>query len=265
MCLLGAKSNAQLDNRSVYEYYNYLTTLPFDSITSVPKAVNKYKEIFRGQNLSVCDTAYVVFYEFYMRVLDDTPFDREMLIKISEKHNRNLTDSLADYALYLKDNGFVLRQDDDFVYVQPDDQYIASHFFFFVSREMQIYQDKLMKEENQGFVKNDKLMIPLQDLADRVAWWENFYMKYPNFVLRRDIKQRYDSYMEAFVFGLPKTPIFTGKKGALADTYKKAYQNFVKQHPGTYSASIIERYMDILRKCKYKACDDALLFTWKSL
>lgn len=256
-------AQAQLENPLIFYYYENLKLLPYDDVTSLNKALRRYKETFKKIDPTVCDTAFIVFEEYMIRTLDEVNFDHRLLINPDKLKDEKQKRMVLAYQTKLKRLHYVFKEAEDMVIVLPDIPSIHEQLKPFLSVAMQAFLDKTDEESKEGFTEADSLLIDSQTLAKRCLWWEKFIYDYPDFILKADAQQRYDNYLETLIFGTSKTSLFDSKKHRLRSDFKKTYEWLIKEHPLTITGDVVERYVFLLEKNDYTLCDEILYFRWE--
>lgn len=236
-----------------------------DQASSVPKSIEQFQFQFKDAPKSTCDSAYIIFEEFILEVLEQVEFDYKKIMGLQNPSNAQDYQEATYYIYWLKENGFSYKETKDDVIILPNVAEIKKKVYPYLSEELQLYFAKVEEEAKQGFAINDSLIISPSMLAMRCLYWEDFIYKHPDFIMMQEVKQRYNAYLEALIFGTSKTSLFSGKKKKLRSDFKNAYSFVLKNHPFSYTGDILERYVHILNKHEFKENTEAEMFTWKNL
>lgn len=92
------------------------------------------------------------------------------------------------------------------------------------------------------------LNISFKEVGDRVLDWENFITKYPESNLKKEAKMKYAGYQMDFLFGLNNTPAFNYDDGGLEPENKKVLEQFIREHPKSYTAELAKAVLNATNK-----------------
>ncbi len=234
------------------EYQQFLAKLDSGDVTSVSKAADKYTSLFNSQSTSIADSGYVFFDRFYLRV-DNT---------INEIHLNDTTDfyplvtetegpipkKLVDYERKAEANGFEIAVTEGGTYLDQNRDFVANHFYTFVSPDLKEYLEQVNKEDKEGFDEDAGITVTPTQFADRIIWWENFLEKHPNFIFQKEGEMLLESYMTIILTGMDNTPVLSFENNRLDSYYAEAYQYLQKKAPNSKANKVVQPYYKALQK-----------------
>lgn len=240
--------------RGAYEHY--LAHLDSTDITHVSKAAEKFAALFQGQPQPLADSGYVLFEKFYQRVdniindlhYKDTTDYSSLVLLPNEPAPKNLSKKLEGYRKLLAANGFNVAMTEGYTYLQQDRDFIAKHFYPFLSPTLQEYLVQLNKENKEGFQEDAGLTIGPTQLADRVIWWENFIKKHPDFILLKAAKAEKKSYLTTLFEGMDNSPVLNYDNNKLDVYFAEAYLHLQKKDPTSEANRLIKPFHTALQK-----------------
>jgi hypothetical protein len=78
-------------------------------------------------------------------------------------------------------------------------------------------------EENEAYQEDGGLTITALQLADRLAFWDNFIAKYPNHLFQEFAQNNKKYYLYFLLDGTDNTPSFAYENGVIASDFLEAY------------------------------------------
>ncbi len=220
------------------------------------KAADKYTSLFKGQPSSMADSGYVIFEKFYRRVdntineihFQDSTDYKPLVLVYDEPNPLALTQKLKDYNNKMIANGFEVDMTEGATYLKQDRDFIAKHFYSFISPVLKEYLVQVNKDHKEGFSEDGGLTISPVQLADRVIWRENFLRKHPDFIFRKSAESERKSYLATLFEGMDNTPVLSFEDGKLDPSYAEAYQYLQKKAPQSPASKLIKPYFAALQK-----------------
>ncbi len=277
LCLASSTNRQQKKfNYNIYPgqapdaYKSYIRSLNPNNLFTIDAAVEKFKKAFEHHPTNITDTAFLQFWNFYLTAAD---FAGERLtrnkrykyfvgIKDYNIHPDNYRDLRNDLILnknILNENDFRLLSllnscglmfdiKDGYLIINfGSENFILNSFGNTLSSAMRDYISETIKEAGEKFIESDSLVLPMNKLAERTVWWENFINKNGNFILASECQQTYDFYLNILLKGI---------NDSTADTYQQpltlklinSYHEIIMKYSGTKTAAAISRYYILLSK-----------------
>jgi hypothetical protein len=237
-------------------YKNFLSSLDSNDITTVPKAVKKYEELFTNDSFNIKDSAFILFDDYYKKVSDvlnialendTTNFDA--LIFVDEQNSPlplPLSTKLTDFKNKIIVNGFKIASTEGTIYIKKRPNFIESKFHSFLSPIMKEYLQQINKEDREGFQEDAGIIIEPITYIDRTIWWENFILKNESFILIKEAKMNKKKLLTYLLIGMDNTPTTINEE---IDIYfKNAYIYLQKNYPNSNTNKIIAPVFSALQK-----------------
>ncbi len=240
---------ASQENPKIVEYREFLTTLDSIDANSVTSAIEKYKEIFSGQNKGLCDSAFVMFQNkldtieltLNNQIANDTT---DYAVVLS---SGNIPVKIKEFKATLQKNGLNLVLADELVYIEQQRKFVLNVFSEFISESLNQYLTEIETESREGFSKENRITISPQKMVDRIIWYENFIKINPNFVLLDNCKNYKKAYFTYLLEGYGDTKLFSNSESKeLSVFFASAYKYLLKKYPDTESAELVKPYFDAL-------------------
>ena len=214
-------------DRSLDLYQSYINSLNPNNLFTINAAVKKFRETFRHHPLSITDTAFLQFWNFYLTAADlagDRLTNNERfkpLVGINDYNTNSENFKTLEYDLIyrkhiLNKNDFSLLNllnscglmfdiKEDYLIVNfGPKEYILNGFGNYLSPAMKDYISETIKEAKEKFVENDTLVLPENKLLERIAWWKNFIKNNNDFILISECKETYSFYLNILQHGIIK-------------------------------------------------------------
>ena len=223
-------------------------TLQNEKITKLfdPKMLDKFekdkKNIVENLKNSSKEQAIELFNAYYKNTSEylyengDTMLDKSVREKsFSENEMKQINENfLNKYGLKLYHAGegtFAVRTYSNFYY---------DIFKDYLSDDYKEYLKIVVKESEEPFASDGGVIIPIDELGDRIIVWENFMKKYPNLdkKLKNLINKELLEYRNAYILGLDNTP--TMDVGKILNENNIEFNRFIKKYPNSPTTEIIK-------------------------
>ena len=164
------------------------------------------------------------------------------------------------YEQQLNQYGLVLQSTEGFIYIDRSTGPIRAYFFNHLSPSTKEFYDQFEMEKNQNLSEDGMLLISPRQLAERLAFWENFLMKYPDHLFAEFAKNNTEDYLRYLMDGMDNTPAFEFETKNLYPEFLNAYQYLKQHHPSLVSTSVINEYVLLLKKQNYQRTEVVVHF-----
>ena len=124
--------------------------------------------------------------------------------------------------------------------------YVSKEFSDFI--EIKARQDRM-------FSGDAAIVIPWEDISLYVMDWDNFITKYPSSFFIEKAIHEYFRYMSAFLFGDYNSLVWD-ESGTVKNDIHLVFNTFLKKHPNSKSAKILEFYLKEIEKNNEKVTDN---------
>lgn len=246
----GARSNIpDLDKLS--QLSSFLKTLNAKKLESGKKAWDYVNTNFANASGPLADAAFVLFEGFLRRMEGEGEFYKmtEKVTWVVEDYEA-IADHKFDMNKYpesksLAENGFELAQGEGMVFPTADWNKLKSFFSPKVTPAMRAYLDQQTFEQNEQAWDDGGIIISLEELAARAAFWEKFNRENPYFLLTEETKQSEQWTRLVLVNGADNTPTYNYETQAIAEDFKKVWAYIQEKYPGTELAKTAKEIADL--------------------
>ena len=248
------------------QYSSFLGSLSDTVLTNTVVAAKRFSELFKGQDKNTCDSGYLMFENYHLALNG----------KLDEMHSKDgigydsvFTDTtqfparLSLRLAELKENGFYVGSSEGMTFIQPDFDFVAKWFYGKVSPVMKTYLVQQNKEDKERFSEDAGLMITPKQLAQRVVWWEDFFMNNPYSLITPRAKANWIMYLDVLLSGMDNSPVVEYADNTISPDYQMAYKYMQRSHPISESNKFVAPYYELLLK-KDKNGADRLLKQYRN-
>lgn len=145
----------------------------------------------------------------------------------------------------LAENGFELAQGEGMVFPVVDWNKFKLFFEDKVTPAMKAFLVQETAERNKQAFSDGGIVITLEELADRAAFWEKFNRNNPYFVLIEQTSE-YERWTRlVLVNGADNTPVFNYETKDILEDYKKVWTYIQQQYPDTELAKTAKEIADL--------------------
>lgn len=264
---LNNQTNEENSNSKLIEYKNFILQLDSFDASSSTMAAKKFIKIFTGQNVVLCDSAFVIFNRFYESLdknlnekhqKDTTNYDP--LVYVYQKgKERIIPKKLTNYNKKLKDNGFEVAMDEGITFILQDRDFISTNFYSLISNSMREYLIQLNKENKEGFATDGGLTISPTKLAKRIIWFENFMRTNPYFIFGSQCLATKTSYISILLSGIDNTPLYGDfETKTLSQNYAESYEYLLSNYPNSQVSKIVQPYFLALKQKQIVKAEELL-------
>lgn len=255
----GKQKSAPVQKGLVEQYQKYLAKLPKNDPKSVSKAISKYKSNIIGQNTNTCDAAYVVFDDFYQKVL--LFVGRRVAGKyqhLYEEVQRYQSSTMRhdDFCLLLRDNGFNFGIEEDAVILVEDVDFLYRIFYRECSTPMRTWMNQYQKEVPNFWFEDEQLRIPPKTLARWVLSWNYFVFLYPEFIWNERAQERLNFQLKLLLQGSESSLSYDKKTKLVRPEYLEAYRFIVDNYPKSKIGIAFNNYLQLLQDNNLQFYDD---------
>jgi len=283
-----SQTESDTTHYSLQVFEQYLDSLDPNDLSTLDKSVTRYHQLFEKSSIITRDTAFIIFWRYYVTVadslgamfvqdekynsfynikdFDESSSKNDRLKKNLLEKNRRLNET--DFKILKKVNHYGYKFDiiEGLILVSiADPKFVLKNFTGLISSEMKQYITKVIEEIDTAGGSDTVLSISLDSLVDRLFWWENFIKKNQAFFLIDDCISTYDGYLFTLMLGTDKTPTFNPENLKIKEKFKKIYEKIIRQHKGTQAAEIISKYYNVLAKNNFVVNKEAIDFAFRFL
>lgn len=136
--------------------------------------------------------------------------------------------------------------------VEPIINYhFAENYTTYLSTEMINYGKFKSLDSDQVWASDGGIVISIEELGDRIASAETFLKTYPDSKQKENVVQDLKNYLHGYFGGLINTPIVT--TDGYSESFINAYESYLKIHPETATAKVLQTYYDELKASNFAA------------
>ena len=136
--------------------------------------------------------------------------------------------------------------------VEPIINYrLVKNYAAHLSSEMMDYGKFKALDSDQVWASDGGIVISIEALGDRIAAAEAFLKAYPDSKQKNDVMKDLKNYLHGYFGGLPNTPVVTTE--GYNESYLIAYEAYLKGHPETSTAKILQTYYNELKAKNFAA------------
>ena len=242
--------------KALIQYREYSKSLVKTDLSSISKALSKYKELFTTAPSEYRDSAFVEFRNLFYNVINNYSDafwnNAELMKKVNAKQNDD--PAVKELNTALENNGLRLSITEGSYYIDEKPDYLINNFKGYISQGVNEFLNLRSQELQQGFSEDAKLLISFQQLGNRIITWQNYLNKYPSSPLQAEAKFSYHLYFNTFLTGLDNSPISNGD--ILLPEIKQVYLDFISRNKDNESGRIVEKFYNILNKNNFRLTED---------
>jgi len=238
-------------------YVDSLALLPLEA-TSTAKARQLFTERFVSENLGPYDRLFLSYLEFEKVIIDslnsqliNNPAYERINSLVWRDTTRYEPEALT-YQQQMLAQGFVLGSTEGSIYIDRATEPLRATFYSHLSEAGQAYFTQWEREVNEGLADDGGLIIPVNDLANRLAYWDKFIKKYPKHIFTPMAQEDVKVYLYFLMAGMDNTPAFDHESDSLEPDFRKALESFVTDDTNLESVRIIKEYLELLKANDFK-------------
>ncbi|HYE69752.1 MAG TPA: hypothetical protein VEA58_14135 [Anaerovoracaceae bacterium] len=122
-----------------------------------------------------------------------------------------------------------------------------------ISQEMIDFAEFMTLNSDKPWAMDAGIIIPLTDLADRIALGEQFIVKYPSSIMKEQVQILYGYYLRSFIGGLDNTPLILFDTKKIDPEFITAFDYFLETYPDLKTAETVETLQAELKATDYTA------------
>jgi len=154
----------------------------------------------------------------------------------TEKDVEDLNKLLKKYNLTLYDAGEGITQ------IRGESAYYYNIFKDYVTDEYKEYLLFMNEEEEKPFQADGDILIPYEDIGERIITLENFLNKYPNSTLKDEVQEKLKWYRLNYLLGADSTPTMEGN--SIHEENLGEFDRFIKEYPDSPTVELIEYFVN---------------------
>ena len=233
-------------------FARFLKTLDVKKIDSGNKAWTYVAQNLASAQGTLSDATFIILEKFLFRMETEGSFyELTDKIKWMEPDYEAITNETFDMNKYpatkiLAENGFKLAQGEGMVFPVVDLSKLGAAFATKVTPPMKNYVEQSILEQKDMILDDDGIVIPLEQVADRAAWWEKFNLANPYFVLSEETQNAQHSLLFFLICGANNTPVFQGENELVSEDFKKAWAYVQQKYAETELGRSVKEMSDLV-------------------
>lgn len=240
------------DLGKLYTFSAFLKTLNVKKLDSGKKAWD-----FVNQNLgdvqgTLADATFILLERFLFRMeIEGNFYELTERVKWTDSDYIAISDGKFDLNKYpatkqIAENGFRLETGEGMVFPVVDWGKFGASFATRVTPPMKTYLERSIAERNEIMWSDGGIIIPLEKVADRAAWWEQFNKANPYFVRHEETRDNFRGLVFMLVCGADNTPVFEWESQAVTEEYKKVWAYVQQKYAGTELGKSVKEMSDLV-------------------
>lgn len=217
----------------------YLKTLNVRKLESGKKALDYVAKNLGNAQGTLADASFILLEHFLFRMETEGEFyTMTEAISWTDADFQAVADGTFNMAKYpvtktLAENGFRLGVGEGAVFPVVDWSKLGAMFTSKVTPPMKSYIEQSILDQKEQVWDDGGIILPLEQVADRAAWWEKFNQANPYFVRSEETRLTQHSLFTALTCGADNSPVFGGDQDMVLDEYKKVWAYVQQKYAGT--------------------------------
>jgi hypothetical protein len=221
------------------QFSNFLKTLNVKKLESGKKAWDYVLQNLGNVQGTLADGAYIMLEHFLFRMEAEGDFyNQTEKIHWQDSDYDAIQEEKFDMQKYpitkqLAENGFRLEVGEGMMFPVVDLSKLGDFFAGKMTPPMKNYLEQSIAEQRDQIWSDGGIIVPLETVADRAAWWEKFNQANPYFVRNEESNNNQQSLLFILICGADNTPVFPGENESVSDDYKKVWNYIQQKYAGT--------------------------------
>lgn len=257
---VGTRANSP-DLGKLSQLTMFLKPLNTKKLDSGKKAWDYVKTNFSSANGPLADAAFVILEQFMSNLERDGEFySMTENVKFSDDDYKAIQEGNFNTGKYpitkaLDENGFDLAMGEGSVFPVSSTAQFHAFFSSKVTPATKTYLDQELLESKVQAWDDGGIIIPLEQIADRAAFWEKFNKENPYFILKARTQESQNWLALALHNGENNTPTYNFESMAIDENFKKVWAYILQKYPGTDLAKSIKTLNDLCAAEGWKRTD----------
>ena len=233
------------DGEKMKQLTDFLKSLDATKLESGKKAWEFVAVNLGTASGALADATFILLEQFLSRMEHSGNFYKMTeAIKWTSKdyeeiENRRFDVGKNPVTKSLSESGFALAQGEGMVFPIVDWNRLQAFFGTKVTPTMKMFIDQRVLEHNKQAWDDGGIILPLEAIADRAAFWEKFNRDNPHFVLGAETSESERWMRLVLVCGADNTPTYDYETKEISGDYKKVWAYIQQQYPGTKLAASV--------------------------
>ena len=246
----GPKSGSP-DQARVAMLAKTLASFKLTELSSGQKAWDYVRKNFSDANGALADAAFMLL-EQHIRsmVFDGNFYNMTERVQWADTDYNKVSAGSFDMnstpvTRQLAAAGMSLGTAEGMIFPTVDYKRLQDFFGNKLTPAMREYLAQTTKEEADPMYDDGGIMIPLETVAERAFFWEQFNKKYPWFVRREETANSERWAGTALLCGADNTPIYDFESEKINEDHKNAWKSVLSKYPGSTLATDTKAFYDL--------------------
>jgi hypothetical protein len=234
-------------------YRDELDKLPVNS-KAILTGLELFETSFPKENKDANDKALYYYLLFQGKII--AKLDEEL----AGRRDANDVNSLAygdstvksktarSYVQEMDKNGLKFGSTEGFPFVKPKLEIVKKYFYPALNASTQSFFDQYTIQSDQELSSDAGIIIPIQELAERVLFWDEFVSRYPSHTFSEHATREFKINRYYLMAGMENTPAYDYETKKLDREFANAFEFIITKHPASSSADVLKNLMTILVK-----------------
>jgi hypothetical protein len=238
-------------------YADSLQRLPFTPSSSL-HALEIFRDQVDKQYPSENDKAFQQYLNYQVKLIDSLynqlvkrPDYEAIESLIWADQSQHQPEGLQ-YEKELNQNGLILKSTEGAIYIDRSTQPLRTFFYNHLSPATQEFYDQFEAETNQDLSEDGGLLITPVELAQRLAFWQEFLSRYPNNLFAQFARNKVAYYQYYLLAGMDNTPAFDFETNKMQPEFIEGYAYLNQHHPDLACTKVFNEYLTLLKTTNYK-------------
>ena len=147
---------------------------------------------------------------------------------------------------FLAERGIATRRSEGNTYFTGRDAVLLERFGRFLTESTRAFLRLMALEESRPTADDGALMIPLEELARRVALSDACLQRFPEAAAIKPFRAQHERYLDLFIGGLPNSRPFDWDTQELLPEWHQSYERYLTEHGDLPSAQVVAEYLRLL-------------------
>jgi hypothetical protein len=222
------------------------------------KGLELFKNSFTKNDSLSNDKALKVFLE-YQSILIDSLNSRtynhsdfyEKLNTLINEDSTTFDKEAVAYEKVLIADGFKLSSSEGSVYIDSNPDVISNFFMDYLSSAGKQFYSHYAAELNRPYAEDGGIIISLNDIGDRLLFWDDFSAKHPDYVFTSAANNYKSAYLDALLLGMDNTSAYDYDSKKWSEEFLGEYKLVISKSPQSGVSKILNAYLQLLSESEF--------------
>ncbi len=240
------------DLGKLVQFSTFLKTLDVKKLDSGKKALDYVAKNLSTAQGTLADATFILLERFLFRMeVEGNYYELTEKIQWSDADYEALAKETFDMKKYpgtktLAESGFRLEEGEGMIFPIVDWAKLGAVFIGKVTPPMKNYIEQSILEQKENLWSDGGIIIPLEQVADRAAWWEKFNQANPFFVRSEETQNSQHGLLFLLICGVDNTPVFDSENETVTEDFKKVWAYIQQKYAGTELGKSVKEMSDLV-------------------